>query len=101
MLPCLTFVVERVECFQENGKITKRQSGVIRTNCVDCLDRTNVFQGVLGRKSLDDFLKDIGYMSAGASFATAFPAVRFIHEFVSSDLVTSLEFKNILLCLRR
>lgn len=49
---------------------------MIRTNCIDCLDRTNVFQGVLGRKSLDDFLKDIGYMSAGASFATAFPAVR-------------------------
>lgn len=29
-----------------------RQRGVIRTNCVDCLDRTNVVQGLLGRKAL-------------------------------------------------
>ena len=26
-----------------------KQSGVIRTNCVDCLDRTNVVQSVIGR----------------------------------------------------
>jgi len=27
------------------------QAGVVRTNCIDCLDRTNVVQGVLGRKA--------------------------------------------------
>lgn len=26
------------------------QAGAVRTNCIDCLDRTNVMQGVLGRK---------------------------------------------------
>jgi len=29
-----------------------RQVGVIRANCIDCLDRTNVVQGLLGRKAL-------------------------------------------------
>ena len=24
------------------------QNGVVRTNCIDCLDRTNVFQQILG-----------------------------------------------------
>ncbi len=32
------------------GQVVSRQSGVIRTNCIDCLDRTNVVQGVLARK---------------------------------------------------
>jgi len=30
----------------------RSQRGVVRTNCVDCLDRTNVVQGWLGRKAL-------------------------------------------------
>ena len=28
------------------------QQGVFRTNCIDCLDRTNVVQSMLGRRSL-------------------------------------------------
>ena len=28
------------------------QQGVFRTNCIDCLDRTNVVQGMLAKKSL-------------------------------------------------
>jgi hypothetical protein len=28
-----------------------KQRGVMRVNCIDCLDRTNVLQGVLGRKA--------------------------------------------------
>lgn len=30
----------------------KRQKGIMRTNCVDCLDRTNVVQSVIARKML-------------------------------------------------
>lgn len=33
-----------------NGSVKSRQSGVVRTNCIDCLDRTNVVQGLLGRQ---------------------------------------------------
>lgn len=36
--------------FVEAGSVVQRQVGVMRINCIDCLDRTNVVQGVLGRK---------------------------------------------------
>jgi hypothetical protein len=35
------------------GEIHKEQSGVIRTNCLDCLDRTNVIQTRLAWKMLE------------------------------------------------
>ncbi|GMH37947.1 hypothetical protein BSKO_05831 [Bryopsis sp. KO-2023] len=59
----------------ENGQVTMRQSGVFRTNCVDCLDRTNVLQGVLGRRALEAFLRDVGLLNATDALANAFPAV--------------------------
>ncbi|KAH7287003.1 hypothetical protein KP509_32G032600 [Ceratopteris richardii] len=37
----------------ENGEVLETQKGVVRTNCIDCLDRTNVTQSLLGRKSLE------------------------------------------------
>lgn len=36
------------------------QSGVVRTNCIDCLDRTNVAQFVLGLKALGTQLEMLG-----------------------------------------
>uniref|UniRef100_A0AC35U967 SAC domain-containing protein n=1 Tax=Rhabditophanes sp. KR3021 TaxID=114890 RepID=A0AC35U967_9BILA len=33
----------------KEGIVVKKQSGVIRTNCVDCLDRTNVFQALVSQ----------------------------------------------------
>ncbi len=35
-----------------NGQVTSWQSGVIRTNCMDNLDRTNVVQSLFARRSL-------------------------------------------------
>ena len=37
----------------EKGEITHQQSGVLRTNCMDCLDRTNVVQSACGRDALE------------------------------------------------
>jgi hypothetical protein len=34
------------------GIVVSRQEGVFRTNCIDCLDRTNVVQSMLARRSL-------------------------------------------------
>ncbi|KAK5986388.1 Phosphatidylinositide phosphatase SAC2 [Trichostrongylus colubriformis] len=31
------------------GEIVKTQKGIVRTNCVDCLDRTNVVQGAISQ----------------------------------------------------
>ncbi len=34
------------------GEILSVQDGVVRTNCMDCLDRTNVVQSLLARRSM-------------------------------------------------
>ncbi|KAJ3054407.1 Phosphatidylinositide phosphatase SAC1 [Rhizophlyctis rosea] len=48
-----------------DGKTAKRkQSSVVRTNCMDCLDRTNVVQSVLARRVLNIQLKEIGVLRA-------------------------------------
>ena len=39
----------------------KLQQGVVRSNCVDCLDRTNVFQQVIGMAVLHKQLKEMGF----------------------------------------
>jgi len=45
-------------------EILSRQSGVLRTNCVDCLDRTNVVQSVFARRALDKQLRELcGFVS--------------------------------------
>lgn len=44
-------------------KVSKRQSGVVRSNCMDCLDRTNVSQSALGKWALNKQLKDAGVLS--------------------------------------
>ena len=38
------------------GKIVKKQNRIIRTNCIDCLDRTNVMQSNIARRVLQQQL---------------------------------------------
>ena len=35
-----------------SGAVVSVQQGVFRTNCIDCLDRTNVVQSMFARRSL-------------------------------------------------
>ncbi|XP_074340297.1 phosphoinositide phosphatase SAC8 isoform X2 [Apium graveolens] len=46
------------------GEILAEQKGVIRSNCIDCLDRTNVTQSFLARKSLNLQLQRVGAFSS-------------------------------------
>ncbi|WOH10955.1 hypothetical protein DCAR_0830432 [Daucus carota subsp. sativus] len=46
------------------GEILAEQEGVIRSNCIDCLDRTNVTQSFLARKSLNTQLQRVGAFSS-------------------------------------
>jgi len=50
-----------------DGRIETRQkqSAVVRTNCMDCLDRTNVVQSMLGRFTLTRMLHDLGLLRSG------------------------------------
>lgn len=42
---------------ESSGIIQERQSGVLRMNCMDCLDRTNVVQSAIGQVALQKQLK--------------------------------------------
>ncbi|GLT82535.1 hypothetical protein SLE2022_008990 [Rubroshorea leprosula] len=48
----------------EKGEKMKEQTGVVRTNCIDCLDRTNVTQSMIGRRMLEIQLRRIGIFGA-------------------------------------
>lgn len=43
-----------------DGQLSSRQKGVLRTNCMDCLDRTNVVQSACGSKALENQLRNEG-----------------------------------------
>ncbi|GAO14682.1 uncharacterized protein UV8b_04633 [Ustilaginoidea virens] len=45
---------------QVGGEVIQRQSGVFRTNCMDCLDRTNVCQSSFAKHMLDLQLQEDG-----------------------------------------
>ncbi|KAJ3380706.1 inositol polyphosphate 5-phosphatase [Lobulomyces angularis] len=59
---------------QVDGAILDIQKGVFRTNCLDCLDRTNVVQTVLAKQAVSLFLKsiDAGSVAKHDSFLTVF-----------------------------
>lgn len=45
-------------------QILLNQTGTFRTNCVDCLDRTNVVQSLLARHMLNIQASNIGILSS-------------------------------------
>ncbi|KAK6205200.1 SacI homology domain-containing protein [Scheffersomyces amazonensis] len=45
-----------------SSKILRLQSKVVRTNCMDCLDRTNVVQSTIGRWVLQNIFTHTGYL---------------------------------------
>jgi hypothetical protein len=49
------------ETIVEQGIATQTQKGIVRTNCMDCLDRTNVSQSALGQYVLQKDLESEGY----------------------------------------
>lgn len=61
--PLLTKLQTMIENFRFYAEDTVKktiqltQKGVIRTNCLDCLDRTNVFQGKVAMTIFDAIVK--------------------------------------------
>ncbi|KAI9706515.1 MAG: hypothetical protein M1836_003521 [Candelina mexicana] len=58
-------------------EVRNQQTSVVRTNCMDCLDRTNVVQSMLARWTLNRMLMDLGVLQQGqsASDDTAFEEI--------------------------
>ncbi|XP_070823104.1 phosphatidylinositol-3-phosphatase SAC1-B [Chaetodon trifascialis] len=48
-----------------DGKVLLNQEGTFRSNCMDCLDRTNVIQSLLARRSLQSQLQRMGVLPMG------------------------------------
>uniref|UniRef100_A0A8C5QJ02 Phosphatidylinositol-3-phosphatase SAC1 n=1 Tax=Leptobrachium leishanense TaxID=445787 RepID=A0A8C5QJ02_9ANUR len=48
-----------------DGKVLLQQEGIFRSNCMDCLDRTNVIQSLLARRSLQVQLQRLGLLHVG------------------------------------
>ncbi|XP_055891837.1 phosphatidylinositol-3-phosphatase SAC1-like isoform X1 [Biomphalaria glabrata] len=44
------------------GSVVKLQGGVFRTNCIDCLDRTNVVQSLIAKEILQEQLVKLGLL---------------------------------------
>ncbi|KAJ3682834.1 hypothetical protein LUZ60_013061 [Juncus effusus] len=51
------------------GEILMEQKGVTRSNCIDCLDRTNVTQSFVARNLLDMQLQKMGVLSSDESIS--------------------------------
>ncbi len=50
----------------EDSKLNSKKSsqkGIMRTNCMDCLDRTNVVQSVIARQILLTWLYKLGFQN--------------------------------------
>jgi phosphatidylinositol 4-phosphatase len=58
-----------------------RQKGVVRTNCMDSLDRTNVVQSVIAHRILDDALKRMGVLNSSPETSTAAAFLEFDSAF--------------------
>uniref|UniRef100_A0A182VSN0 Phosphatidylinositol-3-phosphatase SAC1 n=1 Tax=Anopheles minimus TaxID=112268 RepID=A0A182VSN0_9DIPT len=65
-----------------DGKVYSTQKGVFRTNCIDCLDRTNVVQSLIAKRSLEQTLQKLGifklgekYIDPSSQFDTIFKSV--------------------------
>ncbi|KAI1204802.1 putative SAC1 protein [Annulohypoxylon truncatum] len=70
-----------------NGGLETRnyQTSVVRTNCMDSLDRTNVVQSMLARWTLDRMFVDLGLLQRGETFATADPDFEFLFRNLWAD----------------
>ncbi|KAF5199854.1 Phosphoinositide phosphatase sac8 [Thalictrum thalictroides] len=61
---CEDFEKQGFFLIDKGGEIIVEQKGAVRANCIDCLDRTNVTQSYLARKSVNSQLQKIGALSS-------------------------------------
>ena len=66
-------------------EVRNLQTSVVRTNCMDCLDRTNVVQSMLARWTLDRMFVDAGLMTRGSRFADEDPAFELLFRNLWAD----------------
>ena len=65
-------------------EVRNHQTSVVRTNCMDCLDRTNVVQSALARAAINRQLADLGVLSRGETFSSD-PAFEILFRKIWAD----------------
>ena len=63
----------------------KYQTSVMRTNCMDCLDRTNVVQSMFARHVLDRMFEDLNLMPRGSTFRDEDPSFEVLFRNIWAD----------------
>ncbi|KAI3668882.1 hypothetical protein L6452_40099 [Arctium lappa] len=63
-------VKNRYYLLNDKGEKVEAQIGIVRTNCIDCLDRTNVTQSMIGRKMLELQLQRLGVFDANQTISS-------------------------------
>ncbi|KAI3515024.1 hypothetical protein L1887_13773 [Cichorium endivia] len=63
-------VKNRYYLINDKGEKIEAQVGIVRTNCIDCLDRTNVTQSMIGRKMLELQLQRLGVFDANQNISS-------------------------------
>jgi hypothetical protein len=63
------------------------QNGVARTNCIDCLDRTNAAQFVIGKRALGRQLQAIGIIAVNTVDYDTDAVNIFTHMYLVQDLI--------------
>jgi len=66
-------------------EVRNHQTSVVRTNCMDCLDRTNVVQSMLARWALNRQLTDLCVLSRGEIFASSDPEFEILFRKLWAD----------------
>jgi hypothetical protein len=67
------------------GTLYSAQDGVFRTNCVDCLDRTNVVQSLLAKRSLQKTLTKLGILMSGQTIDSTGSGMEYLFKGVWAD----------------
>uniref|UniRef100_A0A182XFD2 SAC domain-containing protein n=1 Tax=Anopheles quadriannulatus TaxID=34691 RepID=A0A182XFD2_ANOQN len=55
-------VIQQTGMFYSDDERSQKQTGIVRVNCVDCLDRTNTAQFAIGKCVLAHQLYDLGFL---------------------------------------
>ncbi|KAJ0646852.1 putative phosphatidylinositol-3,4-bisphosphate 4-phosphatase [Helianthus annuus] len=63
-------IKNRYYLLNDKGEKSDTQIGIVRTNCIDCLDRTNVTQSMIGRKMMEYQLQRLGIFDAEETINT-------------------------------
>ena len=66
----MMFLLCRYFFLNRTGSEVSQQRGVFRVNCIDCLDRTNVVEGLLAKRSLRQQLIRLGVLTEADNIET-------------------------------